>query len=185
VLIHAGTLYRKRDPRPILRAVAQLTRSHGLTADRFRLRLVGATDPEFQIEALAADLGVRDMLDLVPKVPRAEALRLLGEANALLLVQPGTDLQVPGKLFEYMQFGLPIVSLSSPGATSDIVRGYGLGVVVDPGDIAALAAELWRFVDAHVRRTPMVVDPTRALQQFDGQRLTGALAEVLRAVGRA
>jgi hypothetical protein len=44
-------------------------------------------------------------------VPRNESQLILEEADGLLLVQPQTSVQVPGKLFEYICIGRPILAL--------------------------------------------------------------------------
>jgi hypothetical protein len=46
-------------------------------------------------------------LEFCPTVPKAEARRLTEEANGLLPLQPQSDIQVPGKLFECLCIGGP------------------------------------------------------------------------------
>ena len=47
----------------------------------------------------------------MPAVSKADALRLNEEADGLLLLQPQSDVQVPGKIFEYICIGRPILAL--------------------------------------------------------------------------
>jgi hypothetical protein len=44
------------------------------------------------------------------KVPKREADKITGGSDGLLLLQPQSTLQVPGKLFEYLQIGRPILA---------------------------------------------------------------------------
>jgi len=62
-----------------------------------------------------------------------------------LLWKPrGIPTMVPGKLYEYLDAGRPLVALLEPGEeAADLVQRGG-GVVVRPGDRAALAAEIER-----------------------------------------
>jgi hypothetical protein len=48
------------------------------------------------------------------RVPQQTAHLIIQTANYLLLIQPQTALQVPGKLFEYLQIGRPILALVPP-----------------------------------------------------------------------
>lgn len=96
----------------------------------------------------------------------------------LLVIQPDTHLQVPGKLFEYVFFQRPILALTGPGATADLVRRYGLGLVV-PADQAEGIAEA--VADLHARfKQGSFGDQgfSRALEAFHGERLTEQLATV-------
>jgi hypothetical protein len=43
-------------------------------------------------------------------IPKAEALQIVRSSGKLLLLQPASATQVPGKLFEYLQIGRPILA---------------------------------------------------------------------------
>jgi len=74
--------------------------------------------------------------------PASEIPALLAAADALLVPLkrhiPGA---VPSKLYEAMASERPTV-LVATGEPADLVRRYGAGIVVDPGDIESLAAAL-------------------------------------------
>jgi hypothetical protein len=61
-----------------------------------------------------------------------------------------------GKLFEYLYMRKPILALTLPGLTSEILARSGLGVTVEPGDQAGIKTairqlhEQWR----HGHRPP-------------------------------
>jgi glycosyltransferase involved in cell wall biosynthesis len=169
-LCHPGSLYRRRDPRPIIDALAILHRQ-GLPAS---FEQVGSCDSSFAIEEYVRDRGLTDWVTVVPPVPHDEALRRMARADVLLLVQPGTDLQVPGKLFEMLLFRKPIVALAEAGATADIIDTYRLGVVVSGHDAEAIA----RGIQAVVQQPPQA-EWDRACADFDGRQLTGELGCLL------
>ncbi len=64
----------------------------------------------------------------------ARVLAYLVRSHLLVVVQPDTELQIPGKLFEYLYLGRPILALTGRGATADTVTRYHLGDVVGPRD---------------------------------------------------
>jgi glycosyltransferase involved in cell wall biosynthesis len=135
---------------------------------------VGACDSSFAIEEYVRDRGLADWVTVVPPVPHDEALRRMARADVLLLVQPGTDLQVPGKLFEMLLFRKPIVALAEAGATADIIDTYRLGAVVSGQDPEAIA----RGIQAVVQHPPQA-EWDRACADFDGRQLTGELGCLL------
>jgi glycosyltransferase involved in cell wall biosynthesis len=183
-LIHAGSLYRRRDPRPLLEALAHLVSTGQVPAGRIALRLLGHVDAAFGVPRLVQALGLEGIVGLEGRVSHAETLEALGTSHVLVLLQPGTHLQVPAKLFEYMQTGRWILALTPEGATADIVRRYALGSVVAAEDVPAIAATLaglWRQFSSGAA---LKVETTQALEAFDGRRLTGVLARILDEVTR-
>jgi glycosyltransferase involved in cell wall biosynthesis len=132
VLLHAGTLYGARNPLPIIAAIARAIANGRLSPDTFRLRLLGPVNLGIDLEAECRRLGLERVVEFVPRVTRRESLREMLSASALLLVQPGHAVSVPGKFYEYLAAGRPILSLADEGETADLVRGSGLGVSVRP-----------------------------------------------------
>ena len=132
VLLHAGTLYGARSPMPVIEALARLAARGGLDRNRFRLRLLGNVSLAVDLPAECRRLGIADLVELVPRVTRAESLQEMKSASALLLVQTGTTVSVPGKAYEYLAAGRPILALSEEGETAALVRASGVGVSVRP-----------------------------------------------------
>ena len=67
---------------------------------------------------------------------------MLEEADALLLVQPQSDVQVPGKLFEYICIGRPILALvPRASAIEQILQKSGIPHVCIYGDDTATLAD--------------------------------------------
>jgi glycosyltransferase involved in cell wall biosynthesis len=110
ILSHVGELYGGRDVRPILLAFDRLMRNGLVDPASVRIRQVGAAEPselpgrEFVERAEAAG-----WLELRPPVSPAQAKALQSESDGLLLIQPHTGVQVPGKLFEYLRMGRSIL----------------------------------------------------------------------------
>jgi len=116
VFSHVGELYEGRSITSLLESLKRLIDSGKLNAREIRIRLVGGArstslpDPIF-LEA-AAKAG---WLDLVPHhVSQEEAHLIMQTSDGLLLIQPHSTLQVPGKLYEYLQIGRPILAFVPP-----------------------------------------------------------------------
>lgn len=137
-ITHAGSFFGRRDPRPFLQALAD----SGLD---LVARFVG--DFRSSDRAWAESLGLGDRLELVPYAPRAEALRLQRDSEALLLLIPDAGGRgrgvLSGKVFEYLAAGRPILAAVPPdGAAAALLRETGAGVVVAPDDVAGIRAAL-------------------------------------------
>ena len=137
-ITHTGSFFGKRDPRPFLQALAD----SGLDVVA---RFVGdfrSSDREW-----AEALGLGDRLELIPYAPRAEALRLQRDSDALLLLIPEAGGRgkgvLSGKVFEYLAAERPILAAVPPdGAAAGLIREAGAGVVAPPDDVDALREAL-------------------------------------------
>jgi len=178
-ITHTGSFFGKRDPRPFLQAL----HDSGLDAVA---RFVGdfrSADREW-----AESLGLGDRLELVEYAPRAEALRLQRDSEALLLLVPdagGRGMGVlSGKVFEYLAAGRPILAAVPPdGAAAALIKETGAGVVVAPDDVAGLRAALQalhaRFLDGGLHSIELAADARARLSR---QARVEETAELLRAI---
>jgi glycosyltransferase involved in cell wall biosynthesis len=174
-LCHCGSVYGNRSLIPLAQAIAKLKKS----GQEFELRQVGVVGEGHELSAFIREQDLENSILLKGQVPHSQALASMAAANILVVIQGGTDLQVPAKLFEMLPFRKPIIALTGPGPTAEIVRTYNLGVVADPNDPDAIAAAITRL-SANCLNSSFNSGVERALRDFDGRRLTGQLARVLR-----
>jgi len=177
-ITHAGTLYGHRDPTPILEALSALVARGDLRPSEIRLRFLGSVaGPERWSPAFAAG-PLSESVRFEPKVARADALRALASSDLLLLIQTGTELQVPRKLFEYLAVGKPILALVSGGATENLLRKDGLAEIVHPDRREEIERAILRAVRGAAPPSPG--RPAR----FDFRNLTRDLVGLLEEVAR-
>jgi glycosyltransferase involved in cell wall biosynthesis len=179
VLLHAGSLYGQRSPAIVLRALANAIRRGALAADRVKLRLVGLTSPPADLIALAASLNLAAAVEIVPRVPRREALAEMSAASALLLLQQGHALSIPAKAYEYLAAGKPILAIADDGATADLIRDSGAGTVVDGRDVDAVERAMLRLTTGALEASPRV-----ARNVYDGAARAAELAALLATIAR-
>ena len=146
-LLHAGRLSDDRTFEPFARGLeAFLSRDPGRRA-AVQCLLLGPHD------AAQARVATRPALAGVVRFegnrPHAETLAMEAGADVLLLVKSRSaryrDL-VPGKLYEYIGAGRPVLAIAPEGPAADLVRRLGLGWVADPErpeQIAAALEEAW------------------------------------------
>jgi len=149
VISHIGTLYEKRIPRPFARALAEAVPLLQEMSGRFvECHFIGRVYAAPLLKDVFAAAGVARALVLPGLVAPQTAQEMMVRSTALLLLQSGTTLQLPAKIFEYGCTGRPIVAVTEPDSeTADIVRRYGLGpVFTSLPDSTGLARELYRSI---------------------------------------
>lgn len=178
-IAHVGSVYGKRDLRPLLEAVRLL----GASGRNVELELVGPVDGQADLEETLPAQGLAGRVKFFGRVSHAAALRHSAAADVLLVIRNNTPLQVPAKTYEMLLFRKPIVALDDDhGATAGLLRRFGIGEVADPLDATAIAAAITR-AETTIRRDHPGWDAAR--REFDGRRQTGDLAALLDRVAAA
>lgn len=189
-LVHVGSFYGPRDPAPVLDALDRCLAAGAAGPGRraLRLRLVGAVGRRFDAALGAFASRHPGAVERVPYVPHAQALAEMRAADALLLVvgagagrQDVRDVvagTLPGKLFEYLRSGQPVLLLGDPGGdAAALLRAHGRGWVADETDPAAISQALDRML---VETPPLPAGAQVA--RFERRALAGELAAFVRDV---
>ena len=112
LLSHVGELYQGRNVTSLLKSIARLIGAGRLSVSRIRIRLVGSVRsdclPEPEFLRLAKTAGWLEII--ADRIPHRDALIMAQNSDGLLLVQPHSSVQVPGKLFDYLQIGRPVLA---------------------------------------------------------------------------
>jgi glycosyltransferase involved in cell wall biosynthesis len=107
------------------------------------------------------------------------SVRELVEADLLFLplhrLPPGVRARiVPGKTYEYLASGRPILAAVPAGDARDLVLAAGAGIAVEPDDVAGIAAAIRTFM----RQAPSPLRPRSELvASFARHELSRRLAE--------
>ncbi len=152
-----------------------------------RLRLLlagdGADKPRLAARAAAMRLPNLDFLEALPK--RRLAALLAGSQVGLHCAAPVPEFAewtAPNKVMDYLAAGLPVVS-TQPGMVSRLLAGEArgpCGVVVPPGDGAALGAALLHLVGDPARRRGMALAARDlAVRRWDRRLLAERACAVL------
>lgn len=177
--VHIGTTYAgRRDPRPFFRSVKTLATE----GREFRVRFVGAPDPD--LEAIAVEAGVADRCDFAGFTTHEAAVAEMRRAGALLLflwaedgsIAHGT---VAGKTLEYLRAGRPILYLGPDvGETPDLLRELGGTLFARSDDVAVISSAMRALMDG---QAPKPADPAD-LRPYSRCAQAARLAERLREV---
>ena len=98
----------------------------------------------------------------------------------LLLVNlyPGEKSWIPGKLYEYLYAGKPILALIPEGDCADLIRKTGTGIVVDPDDSEQIADVIYDFYRKWESGNLTINPNWDLIKQFERKNLTERLANV-------
>ncbi|SEM31387.1 Glycosyltransferase involved in cell wall bisynthesis [Aquimarina amphilecti] len=114
---HIGSLLSGRNPEKLWKVLYDLTEENTDFAKDFRLRLVGAVSEDVLSSIKEAGLSI--FLENKGYVSHKEAIEIQRSSQVLLLVEINseeTKCIIPGKLFEYMISGRPILAVGPKGA---------------------------------------------------------------------
>jgi glycosyltransferase involved in cell wall biosynthesis len=162
----------------LLEALAVLKRSGA----NFRLRAVGGFEtPEYEahIHALANRFGVAELIDWTgfTRDVRAELARMDVMALPSLFGEG-----LPMVVLEAMAAGVPVVATRVEGVPEAIRDGQD-GVLVEPGDAAALAAGLRRLIDGRLDWSSLRQSALRRhAEQFSDRAMAAELAKLYRRI---
>jgi glycosyltransferase involved in cell wall biosynthesis len=143
-IVHVGTCYLGRDPRPFLAALATVARRRRLGAEDVQVELVGRCEwfNGQSIRAVTQELGIEDLVQFVGWLPHDEAQQRILQADLLLLLAERQPAQVPNKLYEYLGTRRRMLVFADPGGeTARMVERVG-GHVLTTSEDTDLEAKL-------------------------------------------
>ncbi|HLP42841.1 MAG TPA: glycosyltransferase [Fibrobacteria bacterium] len=173
---HIGTVYRNRMPAALAALLADVA-ARWTGGKEIRFRFLGTLEDKSVLESAFTARGCRHLLELAGQVPAREARLEQVRADVLLLLQSGTALQLPAKIFEYAVAEKPILCFAEPGSeTANLVEKYGLGGVLSGTEssdvvLASLMALRDRAWDPDMR--------AGFFRDFDGDSQSRAMAEAI------
>ena len=122
--------------------------------DRFRVRVVGRKSAEAMERLASFESQVPGVLDLIDHVPKREAISMMRRSDVLLiLAEPEMERYRPGKLYDYIAAGPPVLVYGHPGEASELIERLGVGSFVPANDIDALEKTLDR-ISANISTFP-------------------------------
>jgi len=132
-ITYTGILYQgKRDPTLLFEVLQELLHEKLLARDEVRVRFYGRCEP--WLVALVERFQLQDVVELRGSVSREESLASQQEAQLLLLLGMNVASDAgcyPGKLFEYLAAGRPIVALGGlRGALTNLLNDTKAGLHV-------------------------------------------------------
>lgn len=179
-IIHAGMLTQKRTAEPFLRGLRRFLVERPDIRSKVEVLFVGAR--EDRNERAVRDLELEDVVEFRDTLPHDETLQLERRSHILLLIKhvnPDYQGMVPGKLYEYIGLGRPILALVPGGEAAGLVEALGRGVLAGQEDergVARAIAQLYEKFEHGTLDESFDLSPRH---EFSRESLTGDLARLL------
>jgi glycosyltransferase involved in cell wall biosynthesis len=141
IVLHLGQLRPHRGAGLLIDALGDVPEAHLVFLG------YGPEKPRLIAQATASNYSRR--VHFLDPVPPAELPAIAAGADVGVTLLEPTCLNhryaLPNKLFDYLAAGLVVVGSDLP-ASSEVIRGYDCGLVVDPRNRAELSAALTRAI---------------------------------------
>ncbi len=177
--IHVGSMNKDRNPLSFWKAVKQALQEIPELKRVLRIKLVGPVD--FSVRESVETMGLQDLTEFIEYVPHTEAVKMQQRAQVVLLVinnSPNAQTIIPGKLFEYLGSGRPLLAIGPKDSDSakviNMTRG---GVVHEYDDVAGLTKRIMEYFNLY--KSGNLNGNAEGLQQFTRKNLAGEFARVL------
>ena len=167
-LIYTGIIDAIRNPLPLMQALKDEFES---TGEEVSWTFVGKVSEQVQ-QQVQSDPWLQSHIHFAGYVSHQEVFDFYAKADALVLILTDTKNakgNIPGKLFEYLATGLPILALGDPqGDSSEILSQAGAGAVLGHGDLKGMQAKLRELYDS--AGTQQTLGPLEAYSRKTGSR---------------
>ncbi len=171
-VLFAGTMGRLKGERDLIEALKRVPD----VSSRVRLVMLGRCAET--IEAFCRESGLWPIIDHFGSVPLSERAIFFKWAD--LFVLPTYAEGMPMVVLEAMAAGLPVISTPVGGIPELIEEGVE-GLLVQPGDVGALADRITQLVEDKVERQRMGVRGQAKAREFDLSLILERLGGELRA----
>ena len=182
---HIGIVDQLRDPRPVMLAVKSILEANPDMVHSLRIEFIGNVNSAFKTW-VQEDVLLAGITFFTDTLPHEELIKVYGYTDLQLLVLAHTAIapgNLPGKFFEYLASGNPILAIGPAGGDAGrVLLETDAGIIHSPEDQQGLVTSLLKFYldwkNGNLRKTRVPIVYTRkylteqlvrCLEQ-DGQR---------------
>jgi len=148
-ITYIGNFYGERNPVNFFKALENIIQQG--TVKKVNVQLVGVKT-HFKIPLILST-----MVRILPSVSHNEAIKIMKQSDALLLIHPSNGRKgvFTGKLFEYLATLIPIVALvDEEDVAAKLIKQANAGYVSDNADIAKIEMILLEAYDEWKNKMP-------------------------------
>ena len=180
-LLYSGWLYQDgRDPTPLLHAVSQLRQDEVFATRPLKLLFRGGGDIDIYKE-IVRTLQLDEIVEFLPYVSFQQSIQEMQDADALLIIQGRKfNTQIPGKVFEYIGTGNPILGLvGKNSATSVLLDTIPNAHIAEVDNIDEIKTALKKTI---LDPGAAVADPSQFSRRMRAEAMANELNKLLEAV---
>lgn len=174
-ITYCGAFDSRHTPKYFFQALSTIFAQQPQTRGEIEVMFVGTLPAVFR--KMATNIGVASALVATGYVEHRNVPGLLLSSHLLWLANYHTA-SVPGKVYEYMGSGRPILALTEKGVLTQTLASYRAATVVPPTDSQAIAEAL--LASYHQWKSGTLPEGNRqAAEDYDQRKLAERLARVL------
>jgi glycosyltransferase involved in cell wall biosynthesis len=177
---HVGIVYDMADPQPLIDALEILLNKIPALSTELVVEFVGEVNATFRQALQCSKAG--EVFHFREPVPHKELMTLYGETSVLLLNLNGykhAEGLLPGKLFEYIATGLPVLGIGPvEGNAAALLKSSGAGVMFGKDQAESIATFIH---EAYLRWKKS--EPARTVNDniaYSRKSLAGKIAALLK-----
>lgn len=179
---HVGIINEKCDPRPFMTAIRQLSDSLPEFGANVSVEFIGEVHPMFR-QFVESDATLNSISIFTGNIPHKELMKRYGSSSLLVLVLTGykdAEGYMPGKLFEYLATGLPILGVGPVnGDAAALLRSTTSGEMIGSDDLSGIKDVIRkRFLEW--KRVPSAVITKSGATQYSRREITRQLISLFR-----
>lgn len=138
---HIGIVNEKCDPRPFMHAVSELCKEDEEIKKNILVEFVGEVHPSFK-EFVISDISLSSITKFKATVPHQWLMNIYSTSSVLLLILTGykdAEGYMPGKLFEYLATGLPVLGIGpQKGDAAALLKECMSGQMIEGVDLVGI-----------------------------------------------
>lgn len=173
-LVYTGIIDAIRNPIPLLKAFKE---EFAETGEQVKFTFVGRVSDPVR-DYVNVDAWLTEKVEFPGYVAHEEVFSFYFQADALVLILTNTKNakgNIPGKLFEYMSTGIPILALGDPkGDSAKIIKSTKAGAVYAHSDFAGIQVGLRKMADGESGESRQ-----HEINQYSRENLAKSLAQIL------
>jgi glycosyltransferase involved in cell wall biosynthesis len=180
IITYAGTIANFYEPEVFISALKSLVDK--FPEVQFRLKFAGILSGDIKNSIIKA--GLESILDELGYISHQQSIKLLKDSTVLLLVNPVTkdeQMVIPGKIYEYLAAGKPIVNITKRNSeTALVIENCKAGKTFERSEQQALVDYLTALVKQWKMTGTLDIANNQALvNQYSRNVITNQLINLL------
>jgi hypothetical protein len=180
-ITYTGSMYGRRTPKALLEALELLHTQGRLEPPSIKLRLVGRFGDD--VQQMLTTSTFAPSIEVIDYVPHQESIaHLMRSEMSLLIVDDAKESAeiVPGKVYEYLGVGRPILALAPRGsAIETLIHETKAGVSCPQSDVAGIATAVDQAVQRWKDGLPIASPLLNEVRKYERRESAAQLARIL------
>jgi glycosyltransferase involved in cell wall biosynthesis len=176
---HIGIVNEKCDPKPFVDALNKELMQNERLANDLQLEFIGEVHPQFRQYIEGGKL--KNLTLFTGNVPHKTLIKMYGASSVLLIILTGykdAEGYLPGKLFEYLATGLPILGVGpATGDAATLLKEAGAGLMLEGSDQHGIRNTIRELHKNWQNKQTARINP--AAKKFSRKEITRELVELL------